>query len=340
MEGLLTMSHAGDEMIRLQDTSATGNPYISWYQSTTRRAYMQYRDSDDSIYIKNEGANTALEIDGGTGGLIFQDGSTNYTVWHSGNDGSGSGLDADLLDGLTSASFIRSDANDAFSGTLSGAGSINITGNITANAFTGDGSGLTGISADDANTLDGLDSTAFLRLASGGIKTSGSLVFNDDVSCVFGTDSDANVYVNNGAGALRFDLQNDFDIIFRDSNSGFSNRFVFDISAGNFTATGEITAFSDATLKNNIELIADPLTKILSVRGVTFTRNDQNDDRVHMGVIAQEVEEYFPEVVHTNNEGIKSVNYGAMAGVFIEAFKEQQTQIDELKAMVQKLLDK
>jgi hypothetical protein len=179
-----------------------------------------------------------------------------------------------------------------------------------------------------------------LRLGVGGIKTSGSLVFNDDVSCVFGTDSDVNLYVNNAAAALRFDVQNDYDIIFRDSNSSFSNRFVFDISAGNFTATGEITAFSDATLKNNIELIADPLTKILSVRGVTFTRNDQNDDRVHMGVIAQEVEEYFPEVVHTNNEGIKSVNYGAMAGVFIEAFKEQQSQINELRAMVEKLLDK
>ena len=339
MGGLLTMSHAGDEMIRLQDTSATGNPYISWYQSTTRRAYMQYVDSGDTLLLNNEGAAALLRIKTGTNGLTFQSGSE-YTVWHSGNDGAGSGLDADTLDSLSSGSFLRSDAADSFSGALSGDGSINITGNITAANFTGNGSGLTGLTADNANTLDGIDSTGFLRLGVGGIKTSGSLVFNDDVSCVFGTDSDANVYVNNAAAALRFDVQNDYDIIFRDSNSSFSNRFVFDISAGNFTATGEITAFSDATLKNNIELIADPLTKILSVRGVTFTRNDQNDDRVHMGVIAQEVEEYFPEVVHTNNEGIKSVNYGAMAGVFIEAFKEQQSQINELRAMVEKLLDK
>jgi hypothetical protein len=44
--------------------------------------------------------------------------------------------------------------------------------------------------------------------------------------------------------------------------------------------------------------------------------------------------------VHVEDNGLKTVNYGAMAGAFIEAFKEQQTQIDELKAMVQKLLDK
>ena len=59
-----------------------------------------------------------------------------------------------------------------------------------------------------------------------------------------------------------------------------------------------------------------------------------------MGVIAQEIEQYFPEVVITQPDDIKTFNYGAMAGAFIEAFKEQQSQIDELRAMVQKLLDK
>jgi hypothetical protein len=110
---------------------------------------------------------------------------------------------------------------------------------------------------------------------------------------------------------------------------------------GNFTATGEVTAYSDISLKDNIEVVADPLTKILSIRGVTYTRKDLADKETrHMGVIAQEVEQYFPEVVHTTAEGIKTVNYGAMAGAFIESFKAQQTQIDELRAMVQKLLDK
>ena len=337
--GLLTTSLSGEQM-KFSDTSATGNPYVGFYQGSTRRAYIQFVDTGGILRLASDENNDRLDIGSGTTGLKHVVDSSSYTVWTSGNDGAGSGLDADLLDGVSSGSFMRSDANDTFTGTLSGSGTINITGNITGATISGDGSGLSGITADNANTLDNLDSTAFLRLGVGGIKTSGSLVFNDDVSCVFGTDSDVNVYVNNAAAALRFDVQNDYDILFRDSNSSNATRFTFDISSGNFTATGEITAYSDATLKDNIEIIADPLTKILSVRGVTFTRNDQNDDRVHMGVIAQEVEEYFPEVVHTNNEGIKSVNYGAMAGVFIEAFKEQQNQIDELKNIVQKLLDK
>jgi hypothetical protein len=106
-------------------------------------------------------------------------------------------------------------------------------------------------------------------------------------------------------------------------------------------SSGEITAFSDARLKDNIEVIADSLTKILKLRGVTFTRTDQKDKETrYMGVIAQEIEEYFPEVVYTTEDSIKSVNYGGMAGAFIEAFKAQQTQIDELKELVKKLLDK
>jgi len=138
------------------------------------------------------------------------------------------------------------------------------------------------------------------------------------------------------------------------TNTGiyFSSAGVMDVSTngtlaatfaanGNFTAVGEVTAFSDARLKDNIKLIVDPLTKILKLRGVTFTRTDQEDrERVHMGVIAQEVEQYFPEVVHTTTDGTKTVNYGAMAGAFIEAFKEQQSQINELRAMIKKLTDK
>ena len=51
-------------------------------------------------------------------------------------------------------------------------------------------------------------------------------------------------------------------------------------------------------------------------------------------MIAQEVEAVLPDVVSTNDEGIKSVKYGNMVAVLIEAMKEQQVQIDELKAQI------
>ena len=110
---------------------------------------------------------------------------------------------------------------------------------------------------------------------------------------------------------------------------------------GDFVATGEVTAYSDRRVKDNIKTFENALDKILNSRGVTFTRVEANKDkdRTHMGVIAQEIQEQFPEVVNESNDTL-TVNYGALAGAFIEAFKEQQTQINELKELVRILTDK
>ena len=59
-----------------------------------------------------------------------------------------------------------------------------------------------------------------------------------------------------------------------------------------------------------------------------------------IGVIAQEVEEIYPELVTTDADGFKSVDYTKLAPVLIEAIKEQQKQIDELKRMVEELMKK
>ena len=79
------------------------------------------------------------------------------------------------------------------------------------------------------------------------------------------------------------------------------------------------------------------MNKIKTLRGVTFTRNDVEDKtKRHTGVIAQEVEVVLPEAVMTDEKGIKSVAYGNMVGLLIEAIKEQQLQIEELKALIKK----
>ena len=67
-----------------------------------------------------------------------------------------------------------------------------------------------------------------------------------------------------------------------------------------------------------------------ALRGVSYEWIENGNSEV--GVIAQEVEEVIPDVVSTNDQGIKSVKYGNLVGVLIEAIKEQQAQIDELKA--------
>ena len=119
-------------------------------------------------------------------------------------------------------------------------------------------------------------------------------------------------------------------------NNG-ADRLTID-SGGDATFSGEVTVNSDERIKDNIEQIDGALEKVQAIRGVSFTRNDTEDDRRHVGVIAQEVEKVLPEVVKENKDtGIKSVAYANMVGLLIEAIKEQQTQIDDLKAEVTRL---
>jgi hypothetical protein len=103
-------------------------------------------------------------------------------------------------------------------------------------------------------------------------------------------------------------------------------------------ARGDITAYSDARVKTNVKVIDNAVEKVKAIRGVTFNRIDtENDTKRHAGVIAQEVLAVLPEVVSTTGDGMHSVAYGNMVGLLIEAVKEQQTQIEDLKAEVKKL---
>jgi hypothetical protein len=102
-----------------------------------------------------------------------------------------------------------------------------------------------------------------------------------------------------------------------------------------------ITAYSDARVKDNINVIDNPLERIKKVRGVTYTRTDLEDtSRKFAGVIAQEMREALPEVVTEDSNGQLSVAYGNSIGLLIECIKEQQTQIEELKDLVNQLMQK
>jgi hypothetical protein len=118
------------------------------------------------------------------------------------------------------------------------------------------------------------------------------------------------------------------------AQAGNTAKITLDTS-GNFTAVGNVTAYSDITLKENIETIPNALDKVLNLRGVEFDRIDKEDNTHEIGVIAQEVEEVIPEVVLTNTEGIKSVAYGNLVGLLIESIKELKAEINDLKAKVE-----
>ncbi len=96
------------------------------------------------------------------------------------------------------------------------------------------------------------------------------------------------------------------------------------IKAKNHTST------SDQRLKQNIEPLASSLSKLTQLRGVSFKWKDDPQDN-QIGLVAQEVEKILPEIVSTDSKGYKSIAYGKLTAVLLEAIKELQSQVDELK---------
>ena len=103
-------------------------------------------------------------------------------------------------------------------------------------------------------------------------------------------------------------------------------------AAGAATFNNDVTAFSDVILKDNIDTIDNALDRVKGMRGVFFDRKDNKQER-QTGVIAQEVEPFLPEVVRETKDEkkIKSVAYGNMVGVLIEAIKELNAKVEELQ---------
>ena len=114
-----------------------------------------------------------------------------------------------------------------------------------------------------------------------------------------------------------------------------STSYKLDVN-GNVRATGFYYT-SDLALKTNIKPLENSLAKILQLQGVSFNWKDSGE--LSIGLIAQEVEKIFPELV-SGNEGSKTVDYGKLVPVLIEAIKEQQNEIEKLKLEIEALKSK
>ena len=115
-----------------------------------------------------------------------------------------------------------------------------------------------------------------------------------------------------------------------------SKKFETTSSGATITGTCQATDFnstSDIRLKTNIQTIEDPLAKIIQIEGVSFNWKENN--KPALGVIADQVEKIIPELVTDGDP--KTVNYNGLIGLLIEAVKEQQVQITELKSKLDSL---
>lgn len=141
-------------------------------------------------------------------------------------------------------------------------------------------------------------------------------------------------------------------------SNGYTKTWVVNFNGNdNFFVLGEGSywykggwMWSDQTLKQNIQPINNSLPLILGLRGVYYnykpeTLNDSAfggtvvsaDTNKYIGLIAQEVENIVPEVVRTNDKGVKGVAYQNLVALLIEGIKEQQGQIELLKSQIEEL---
>jgi hypothetical protein len=112
------------------------------------------------------------------------------------------------------------------------------------------------------------------------------------------------------------------------------------VTFASVSATGDIVAYStsDKRHKNNIQTISNAVLKVKQLNGVTWEWNDDVNEVTKStpktGLIAQEVQQVLPQVITERADGFLALDYSKMVGLLVEAIKEQQTQIDQLKAQI------
>ena len=110
-----------------------------------------------------------------------------------------------------------------------------------------------------------------------------------------------------------------------------SSKYTYNPSTGTLSST-IMTATSDKNVKDNIKVLSDALNTLKQIEGVSF--NWKDNGLKSYGVIAQDIENVLPDVVQTDPNGLKSVNYQALTAFLIESIKELKTEIDTLKELL------
>ena len=295
--GTISTDVLGDTSPQLGGNLDTNGKNINFGDAATAGSddTLQFGASQD-LKIFHDGSNSVIR-DSGTGNLQL------------------SGSQVDIMggadEGETMATFVDNGAvtlyNDNAVKLATSSTGITVTGNIT-----------------NASGNMTLDVAGDLTLDADG----GDIIFSDGGTTIATLSNTSSDFV------ITTGVQDKDFIIKGDDGGGSVTALTIDMSAaGAATFNNDVTAFSDRRLKTDIEPITNALPKVMQMQGVYYKRNDVEDAREQIGVIAQDMEAIVPEVVLTADDDMqtKSVDYGKLCAVLIESIKELKAEIDELK---------
>ena len=270
------------------------------------------------VFVKDAGT-TFGSLTNTSGNLIIKSGTTTAATFSGAN--------------VTFAGTIASGAIDTSAANITSGGVIKIDVDADADDLTGDSATgrITLGAGEDLNLYHGgtnsyivndtgdliIDSAADIQLDADGA----------DIKLLDG-GTQFGALTNSSSDFVISSSVQDKDIVFKGDDGGSTiTALTLDMSgAGAATFNNDVTAFSDERLKSDIRTIDNALNLVGDMRGVYFNR----DGVAGTGVIAQEIQNILPEVVHDKQEYL-SVAYGNMVGVLIEAIKELKKEVETLK---------
>ncbi len=283
-------------------------------------------------------------------GYSSQDKISNTYVGHAAGRGSTGGMNAFF--GYASGYTNQGDNNSFFG---QNSGSMNATGsnNCLFGYFTGvdcDGNYNTMIGTESGKTNDTGSGNVFLGYRSGYNELGSNRLYIDNsetsAPLIYGEFDTNNLTFNTSKFYVKHAFGNTNGLYIQ--NASYSNYWhLYQYSTGGLylyyngsargswdITSGAYTALSDEKLKKNITDLKNVSEKImkLSPKNYNFISQKENDERKYIGLIAQDVQEIFPEFVYYNEEdNIFTLDYAGLSVVAIQAFKEQQSEIDKLR---------
>lgn len=305
--------------------------------------------SNVTISPDAENNRVVISASGGSGGDDLGNHRATQNIrlnghWLS-NDGDDEGIQINDAGRLAVPAGLGSESNITTSATIQGA-NVNASSTIIASSGTiRTGSPSSGYDSGDIIATD--DLIADDQVVSGGLMICGDHMAIENhlgvnmgggYSTLYALQVNGQSFLN---GAVHAGASAAIDDHLGVNFGGYSTTYALRV-AGDAYSTGSWLS-SDAKFKTNINSINDPLAQLQQLRGVTFDWNKtaypdiEFSDGNQYGLIAQEVEKVFPDMVKTDENGDKAVAYYQLIPVLLEAIKQQQQQINTLQQEIANL---